>query len=82
MTNPYTEGQNNNLATAVPGSGAFDETAFNFTLMHGDGQNGNIHTDVMIASATFKDGEMAGMPVPLHCTWYNISADGSSNEFI
>ena len=50
--------------------------------MHGDGSGDNFHTDVMIASATFKDGEMAGMPVPLHCTWYNISADGSSNEFI
>ena len=34
----------------------------------------------MIASATFKDGEMAGMPVPLHCTWYNISGD--TQEFV
>ena len=50
--------------------------------MHGDDGDKNFHTDVMIASATFKDGDMAGMPVPLHCTWYNISADGSSNEFI
>ena len=34
----------------------------------------------MIASATFREGENAGMPVPLHCTWYNISKD--ANEFI
>ena len=39
-----------------------------------------MHTDVMIASATFREGENAGMPVPLHCTWYNISKD--ANEFI
>ena len=29
------------------------------------------HTDVLIASATFKAGELQGTPVPLHCTWYN-----------
>ena len=28
-----------------------------------------------MASATYKAGENAGMPVPLHCTWYNIHAD-------
>ena len=33
-----------------------------------------------MASATFKIGENAGMPVPLHCTWYNLK--GSQNEFI
>ena len=47
--------------------------------MHGGSEAGcqPIHTEVMIASATFKDGDMAGMPVPLHCTWYNISSDQS-----
>ena len=39
-----------------------------------------LHTDVLIASATFKEGDMAGMPVPLHCTWFNISDD--SKEFL
>ena len=33
-----------------------------------------------MASATFKTGENAGMPVPLHCTWYNITSD--QNEFV
>ena len=34
----------------------------------------------MIASATFKDGENAGMPVPIHCTWYN--SDQKSGSFV
>lgn len=75
------EQQSTSLATAIPNSGAFDETSFNFTLIHGgDDQEGLIHTEVLMASATFKDGESAGMPVPLHCTWYNIS--GEQNEFV
>ena len=60
--------------------GAFDETSFNFTLVHGSGDGTYLHTDVMIASATFKAGENAGMPVPLHCTWYN--SDDLKGNFI
>lgn len=33
-----------------------------------------------MASATFKEGESAGMPVPLLCTWYNISLDESDSS--
>ena len=33
-----------------------------------------------MASATFKHGENAGMPVPLHCTWYNITS--AQSEFV
>ena len=50
----------------------------------GSSKNGDLenkHTDVLIANATFRDGENAGMPVPLHCTWYNISGE-SGKEFI
>lgn len=39
------------------------------------GKEENIHTDVLIASATFKSGENEGMPVPLNCTWFNMEAD-------
>lgn len=48
----------------------FDENSFNFTL---DGSEK--HSDVVIASAFMKKGEMAGMPVPLNCTWYRVSGD-------
>jgi uncharacterized membrane protein len=43
----------------------FDENSFNFLL-----NGGPVHSEVLIASATFKAGENIGMPIPLHCTWY------------
>lgn len=36
-------------------------------------QGGPLQTSVLIASATMKKGENLGLPVPLHCTWYNVS---------
>lgn len=44
----------------------FDENSFEFKLTI-DGSC--YHTEVLIASAAMKNG---GMPVPLHCTWYNV----------
>lgn len=34
---------------------------------------------MLIASATMKKGENIGLPVPLHCTWYNVAP--ANNEF-
>ena len=60
--------QTNSLASALPENQVFDETSFDFQLMS---QPNLLHTDVLIASATFKTGELQGTPVPLHCNWYN-----------
>ena len=68
------------LETAHPDNKAFDENSFHFKLVRGGDPARCIHSDVLIASATFRSGEMEGLPVPLHCTWYNISPD--ANEFI
>jgi hypothetical protein len=52
----------------------FDENSFNFKLTVGgraEGVSGSIpHSEVLIASATTKKD---GMPIPLHCTWYNVT---------
>ena len=32
-----------------------------------------LHTEVLIASATTKK---EGLPIPLHCTWYNVIPTG------
>jgi hypothetical protein len=66
----------------LPSSTAFDENSFNFNLMSSDRENKNYHTDVLIASATFKSGENEGMPVPLNCTWFNLEAGSSNGEFL
>ena len=50
----------------------FDENSFDFRLTIGGGglAIGKIlHTEVLIASATTKK---EGLPIPLHCTWYNV----------
>lgn len=52
----------------------FDENSFDFNLV-----GGPVHTEVLIANATMKKGNSSGLPIPLHCTWYNVSPD--SNEF-
>ena len=59
------------LDTVLPHSGCFDENSFDFVL-----STSEVHTDVLVASATFKE---TGMPVPLHCTWYRKS-DGDLHE--
>jgi len=61
----------------------FDENSFDFRLTIGGGHiaAGKIlHTEVLIASATTKK---EGMPIPLHCTWYNVvpSAIPGKDEF-
>lgn len=66
----YAESADSNLDQFSPKKGSFDENSFNFTLS----QAKPVHTEVLIASATFKTGENAGMPVPLNCTWYNMTA--------
>ena len=50
------------MATADPRNGAFDENSFDFRMTES-----RVHSDVLIASATFKSN---GMAVPLRCTWY------------
>ena len=52
----------------------FDENSFDFNLV-----GGPFHTDVLIANATMKKGDSIGLPVPLHCTWYNVIPE--TNEF-
>ena len=65
------------LATAIPDSDAFDETWFYFSISRGGANvkdnSDHIHTGIIIANATYRDGENAGLPVPLHCTWYNVT---------
>ena len=39
-----------------------------------------VHTEVLIASATMKKGENAGMPIPLHCTWYNVGPSSNGGD--
>jgi hypothetical protein len=66
----------------------FDENSIDFKLLVG-GASGEAgapvyHTDVLIASATNKRDN--GLPIPMHCTWYNVSRpprkrDGSRDEF-
>jgi hypothetical protein len=55
----------------------FDETCFDFKL---DFKDTLYHSDVLIASATFKSGDMQGCPVPLHCTWYS-NAENEAQSF-
>lgn len=50
----------------------FDENSINFKL-----EGGPLHSEVIIASAIMKN---SGLPIPLHCTWYNVSAQ-TNNEF-
>lgn len=52
----------------------FDENSFDFKLV-----GGPTHSEVLIASATMKKGENSGLPIPLHCTWYNVVP--ATNEF-
>eukprot|EP00347_Sterkiella_histriomuscorum_P024154 403332120 len=66
--------QNDIIMTSIPTHNVFDENSFDFRLV-----GGPIHTDVLIASATMKKGDNIGLPVPLHCTWYNVSP--ITNEF-
>jgi len=75
---PYhqTHDDDDHLQTALPSANAFDENSFHFQLT----STSNFHSDVLIASATFREGENADMPVPLHCTWYNIG--DNSSEFV
>ena len=67
----YAESADCNLDTVNPLSGAFDENSFNFSLTPAE----PLHTEVLIASATFKSGENAGLPVPLNCTWFNMAGE-------
>jgi hypothetical protein len=60
----------------LPNSQAFDENTFDFKLVHS-----LYHADVLIASATFKSGSLAGTPVPLHCTWY-VTNEGNQFDLI
>ena len=59
----------------------FDETSFDFQIKSGtEGEESkeHFHTNVIIASATYKDDqENAGMAVPLNCTWYNIRSENN-----
>ncbi|CAG9327629.1 unnamed protein product [Blepharisma stoltei] len=55
--------------TETPPS-TFDETSINFEL-----KGGPYNTNLIEASATVKNGQNAGMPLPLRCTWYR-----STNE--
>ncbi|CDW88006.1 UNKNOWN [Stylonychia lemnae] len=62
------------LPSYLPQNNVFDENSFDFKLV-----GGPLHSEVLIASATMKKGENQGLPIPLHCTWYNVSPD--SNQF-
>ena len=53
----------------------FDENSFDFRLTVGGVEKDEkqcLHSDVLIATATMKKGENQGLPIPLHCTWYNV----------
>ena len=66
----------------MPDSDAFDETSFDFSITRGgscpeDANLEHIHTGIIIANASYREGENVGLPVPLHCTWYNVSQESS-----
>ena len=64
------------LATSIPDFDAFDETSFDFSITRGKSTDDNpdhIHTGIIIANASYREGENAGLPVPLNCTWYNVT---------
>ena len=51
----------------------FDENSFDFKLSQASQIPGVYYqSEVLLASATMKKGESQGLPVPLHCTWYNV----------
>ena len=60
------------LASANPKGNVFDENSFEFKLI-----GGPTHSELLMATATMKKGENIGLPVPLHCTWYNVSKDSN-----
>ncbi|TNV83300.1 hypothetical protein FGO68_gene9992 [Halteria grandinella] len=73
------------LATSLPQNSVFDENSIDFSLLVGgtsaSTQTSVIHTEVLIVQATNKRD--SGMPLPMHCSWYNVSRkkDPSKDEF-
>ena len=51
-----------------------DESSFDFQL-----RGGSVHSEVLVASATFTKGSHIGQPLPLNCTWYQVT---NENAFV
>lgn len=47
----------------------FDESCFDFKLIGGPYQS-----QLIEASATYKKGKNAGLPLPLHCSWFKSTS--------